>query len=241
MLIVIPARLGSTRFPGKMLTPLVAHGGESRPLIAWTVRAALATPGATVIVATDDSGIAAAAQAAGAATVLTGPCRNGTERVAAAAVALGLADDEIVVNWQGDAPLARPDWALGLCARLMADRAFAVATPVAKALPLPGQVLALCDGAGEARDFVRERADGARGFAALPHIGMYAYRGAALSAYCLAPPTPAEHVRGLEQMRWLSMPGFRIAAVPVPDPAVPEVNEPGDAALVAAQLAGIPA
>ena len=85
-LVIIPARFGSVRFPGKPLTPLTAPGGATRPLIEWTWRAGAAAVGADhTVIATDDPRIAAAAREFGARWVMTDPdLRNGTERCAAA-------------------------------------------------------------------------------------------------------------------------------------------------------------
>ncbi|MCH7494073.1 NTP transferase domain-containing protein, partial [bacterium] len=99
LLIVLPARLASTRFPAKMLH--LIHG---RPLIAWTVRSARRCPGARVVVATDDGRIAAASRLAGAEALLTpSDLPSGTARVALAADLLGWQGP--VLNWHGDEPL----------------------------------------------------------------------------------------------------------------------------------------
>lgn len=107
--IVIPARYGSTRYPGKALAPLRGATGEARPLVRRTWDAARAVHGVErILIATDDERIAAAARAFGAEVAMTSPdCANGTERCAEALAALA-PEPGIVVNLQGDAPLTPP-------------------------------------------------------------------------------------------------------------------------------------
>ncbi|RMD46850.1 MAG: 3-deoxy-manno-octulosonate cytidylyltransferase, partial [Alphaproteobacteria bacterium] len=149
VLIVIPARYASSRYPGKPLVPLRGATGEARPLIRRSWEAARAVAGVDrVVVATDDERIRAASEAFGAEVVMTSDrCRNGTERCAEALAELG-GEAEIVVNLQGDAPLTPPWFVEALIAALRADTAADVATPV---LPLDGAMLE------------RFRADRARG------------------------------------------------------------------------------
>ena len=106
VLIAIPARYASTRYPGKPLVPLRGADGVSRTLVQRSWEAAMAVNGADrVVVATDDDRIRAEAEGFGAEVVMTSSeCRNGTERCAEAHAALGGGFD-IVVNLQGDAPL----------------------------------------------------------------------------------------------------------------------------------------
>ncbi|MBL4808394.1 MAG: NTP transferase domain-containing protein, partial [Rhodobacteraceae bacterium] len=131
VLITIPARYASTRYPGKPLVELRGAGGASKSLIQRSWEAAMEVRGVDrVVVATDDVRIQAAAEAFGAQVVMTSEaCGNGTERCAEALVKLG-GDYDIVVNLQGDAPLT-PAWFVeDLVSGLQAAPDFDVATPV---------------------------------------------------------------------------------------------------------------
>ena len=110
VLVAIPARYASTRYPGKPLVALTGASGESKSLIQRSWEAASQVNGVDrVVVATDDDRIRDAAQAFGAEVVMTSEsCGNGTERCAEALENLGGGYD-IVVNLQGDAPLT-PHW-----------------------------------------------------------------------------------------------------------------------------------
>ena len=137
VLIVIPARYASTRYPAKPLAMLKGASGQSRSLIERSWRAACEVDGVDrVVVATDDDRIKITAEAFGAEVVMTPEaCANGTERCAAAHIALGGGYD-IVVNLQGDAPLT-PHWFVeDLIADLKIDPNVEISTPVLR-----------CDGA----------------------------------------------------------------------------------------------
>ncbi|MGD9295498.1 MAG: 3-deoxy-manno-octulosonate cytidylyltransferase, partial [Roseobacter sp.] len=110
VLIVIPARFASTRYPGKPLVGLRGYSGDTRTLIERSWQAALSVSGVDrVVVSTDDIRIRDAAEGFGAEVVITSPdCVNGTERCAETHHALGGGYD-IIVNLQGDAPLT-PSW-----------------------------------------------------------------------------------------------------------------------------------
>ncbi|TCO69944.1 3-deoxy-manno-octulosonate cytidylyltransferase [Rhodovulum euryhalinum] len=224
VLIVIPARHASTRYPGKPLVGLKGASGQAKTLIERSWLAARAVSGVDrVVVATDDDRIRAAAKGFGAEVVMTSPdCANGTERVAEAAEALG-GGFEIVVNLQGDAPLT-PAWFVeDLVAGLTADPVAEVATPVLR-----------CDGRGLNALLDDRRAGRVGGTTAVfgrdrhalyfskevipytgqsfaddtftpvfHHVGVYAYRPAALAAYPLWEAGPLERLEGLEQLRFL--------------------------------------
>ncbi|WP_372602670.1 3-deoxy-manno-octulosonate cytidylyltransferase [Actibacterium sp.] len=224
VLIVIPARYASTRYPGKPLVSLTGATGEGKTLIRRSWEAAMAVSGSPrVVVATDDDRIRDAAVAFGAEVVMTSEnCANGTERCAEAYDALGGGFD-IVVNLQGDAPLT-PSWFVEeLVAGLRADPVAEVATPV---LRCDGETLnALLADRREGRVggttavFGQDRkalyfskevipytgktyADDA----ATPvfhHVGCYAYRPSALAAYPRWEAGPLEMLEGLEQLRFL--------------------------------------
>jgi 3-deoxy-manno-octulosonate cytidylyltransferase (CMP-KDO synthetase) len=224
VLIVIPARYESSRYPGKPLVGLRGATGESRSLIQRSWQAAQGVAGVDrVVVATDDDRIRDHAQGFGAEVVMTSSdCANGTERCAEALDVLGGGYD-IVVNLQGDAPLT-PVWFVeGLIEGLRADPVAEMATPVLR-----------CDGRA-LNGFLEDRRAGRVGgttavFAAdrralyfskevIPfttrtypddeetpvfhHVGVYAYRPAALAAYRLWPTGPLEQLEGLEQLRFL--------------------------------------
>lgn len=212
--VVIPARLGSTRLPGKMLADI---GG--RPLIVRTVEAARRS-GYPVIVATDHSEIGARSAAAGAEVRWTpSDARNGTERVAYACDGF-----DAVVDWQGDSPLLSPDLPRALIAGL---DGFKVASAYTDGQdPVHVELRGL-----RATDFRRDRPTGHH------HLGVYAYTAEALRAYLSHPPTGRETEDGLEQLRWLSM-GVSIAMVRTPDRKQGlEVNEASDIPRVEAALA----
>ncbi|MDU9006609.1 3-deoxy-manno-octulosonate cytidylyltransferase [Sedimentitalea todarodis] len=224
VLVAIPARYASSRYPGKPLVPLTGAGGRSRTLIERSWLAAQAVDGVDrVVVATDDDRIRDACEGFGAEVVMTSSdCFNGTERCAVAHEALG-GGYEIVVNLQGDAPLT-PHWFIeDLVTGLRAAPDAGVATPVLR-----------CDGAA-LNGFLADRKAGRVGgttavFAAdktamyfskevvpftsqtyaddaetpvFHHVGVYAYRPDALAAYPTWPTGPLERLEGLEQLRFM--------------------------------------
>ena len=260
--IVIPARYASSRYPAKPLALLRGAGGVARSLLERSVMAAraaaAATPGVTgVFVATDDDRIAAEAARIGADVILTDPaCENGTARVAQAVARAGLAQP-IVVNLQGDAPLTPPHFVTALVDRLRGDPAAQVATPVlrcdAESLAnfrndrrhgRVGATTVVRDATGHALYFSKEvipftgpLAPGAE-IPVFHHVGLYAYRPAALRLYASLPPGALERLEGLEQLRFLEH-GHRIAAVEVsaPGAAFWELNNPSDVPLIEGYLA----
>lgn len=224
VLIVIPARYASTRYPGKPLVALTGAQGMKQTLIERSWRAACAVSGVDrVVVATDDTRISDAAKAFGAEVVMTSEnCANGTERCAEAHAALGGGYD-IVVNLQGDAPLT-PHWFVeSLVQGLLDDPQAEIATPVLR-----------CDGATLNSLLEDRRAGRVGGTTAVfgtdnrglyfskevipftgkafaeadptpvfHHVGVYAYRPDALSQYAGWPTGPLERLEGLEQLRFL--------------------------------------
>ncbi len=261
VLIVIPARHASTRYPGKPLVALTGATGESRTLIERSWRAAMSVSGIDrVVVATDDDRIREAAQGFGAEVVMTSSdCRNGTERCAEAHDRLGGGYD-IVVNLQGDAPLT-PHWFIeDLVAGLRDAPDAGVATPVLR-----------CDGAA-LNGFLNDRRHGRVGgttavFAAdrtalyfskevIPftsrtyaddeptpvfhHVGVYAYRPDALAAYPGWPIGPLEEQEGLEQLRFMEN-GRKVLCVEVEARGRQfwELNNPEDVARIEAMMAGM--
>jgi len=224
VLIAIPARYASARYSGKPLVALRGADGQSQTLIERSWRAALQVGGADrVVVATDDDRIRAAAMAFGAEVVMTSPdCANGTERVAEAHMALGGGFD-IVVNLQGDAPLTPPWFIEDLVAGLRADPEAEIATPVLRCdgralngfladrrAGRVGGTTAVFGAGGRGLYFSKEVIPfTARDYAeaeptpVFHHVGIYAYRPAALAAYADWPQGPLEVLEGLEQLRFL--------------------------------------
>ncbi len=244
---VIPARWGSTRFPGKILHPLCG-----RPLLHWVVlRARAARRLSELLVATDDERIRAAAVAEGIAAVMTSPAHaSGTDRVAEAVRGRGA---DIVINIQGDEPLIEPAL-IDALAETLEDGAWQMATaacPIADEATLRNpsvvKVARAEDGAGlyfsrSPIPFLRDRPPDAPFPAGvfLRHIGIYGYRADFLERFVAAPPSPLEQREKLEQLRALEM-GCRIHVRLVPAAGVgvdtPEDVPAAEAALRAAGVA----
>lgn len=258
VLLVIPARYASGRYPGKPLVELRGAGGEARSLIRRTWEAAMAVEGVErVIVATDDDRIAAAARGFGAEVAMTpATCRNGTERCAALLGELGDAHD-VVVNLQGDAPLTPPWFVTALIEAMAADPEAAVATPVLRcgAAALEGLLedrrhgrvgatTAAFDALGRALYFSKEvlphigRAlDPGETIPVFHHVGVYAYRREALTAYPGWEAGPLERWEGLEQLRFMEQ-GLPVRCVEVSarGRAFWELNNPADVARLEALM-----
>ena len=224
VIIVIPARYASTRYPGKPLVTLTGASGAAKSLIRRSWDAACGVRGIDkVVVATDDARIAEACGAFGAEVVMTSTaCQNGTERCAQTLENLG-ADYDIVVNLQGDAPLT-PAWFIEDLVQGLRDNPDAdVATPV---LRTEGRALnGLLQDRREGRVGGTTAVFGADNNAlyfskeVIPytgktygdadetpvfhHVGVYAYRPDALKSYTQWPAGPLEQLEGLEQLRFL--------------------------------------
>jgi 3-deoxy-manno-octulosonate cytidylyltransferase (CMP-KDO synthetase) len=206
---ILPARMGSVRLVGKMLADL---GGV--PLIVRTWQRARAAVGVDrVVVATDDDAIAAACTAAGAEVVRTGECASGTDRVAAAAVALDLRADDVVVNVQGDEPFVDPAHVAAIAAAVGPESPIATgAVPLADDPSDPARVKVVCDDHGRALYFSRQPIPSGGPFRL--HLGVYAFRADALSAVAALPVAALESSERLEQLRWLAA-GWPIRVVPL--------------------------
>jgi 3-deoxy-manno-octulosonate cytidylyltransferase (CMP-KDO synthetase) len=212
--VIIPARFGASRLPGKPLADI--HG---KPLVARVVERARRANGVdVVVVATDDERIAEAARAAGADVVLTGPAETGTDRVAMAARAM-VPRPTVVVNLQGDEPLIEPA-AIEALLHAMDEGGTEMAT---LARPLdegewcrPEVVKVVTDNAGHALYFSRAcvpaRPDGTPSPLARAHVGMYAFTAAFLERFASLTPGRLEREERLEQLRALEH-GFRIRVV----------------------------
>jgi 3-deoxy-manno-octulosonate cytidylyltransferase (CMP-KDO synthetase) len=245
--VVVPARYASTRLPGKPLR-LIA----GRPMIEHVWRRAVASGADEVVVATDDARIAEVCMVFGAQVAMTDPSHpSGTDRLAEVARVRGWAPADVVVNVQGDEPLL-PSANVAQVARLLADDPDAdlatLATPI-RSLPEfldPNVVKVVADGRGRALYFSRapipwQRDAAPAGLAsqrshagALRHLGLYAYRCAALARMAALPPSPLEQAERLEQLRALES-GMNVVlavAVEVPGPGVDTEED-----LVAAEAA----
>jgi 3-deoxy-D-manno-octulosonate cytidylyltransferase len=242
--VVLPARYGSTRFPGKPLAQLLG-----RPLIRHAYEAAARVPGVDrVLVATDDVRIADAVTGFGGEALLTtGDHATGTDRLAEVAQKV---DAGLYVNVQGDEILSSADMLVPLIETFRADRDLTVGTLCHALddlgdLSNPNVVKVVLDHAGFALYFSRApipfvREPGAH-LEAPPgvfhrHFGIYIYRKAALSAFPKLPESPLEHMEKLEQLRFLQA-GYRIRVLATPHTAH-RVDTPADLAAVAAVLEG---
>jgi 3-deoxy-manno-octulosonate cytidylyltransferase (CMP-KDO synthetase) len=227
LLCVIPARLGATRLPNK---PLRLLGGE--PLIRVVARRALALDlGGPVVVASDHASVLEAVAPLGVTGVLTGPHRSGTERVAEVARRAEFAGAEVILNLQGDEPFLPRAAALGAVARVASgDDVGTAAQPLTDAAWRdPRRVKVEVDGRGQARRFYRtpETPPACHRSATFHHMGVYAYRPAALARWVALPAAADEVAYGLEQLRPLAH-GFRIGVAPLSDSAPPGIDTEED-------------
>lgn len=214
-IVLIPARMGSTRLPGK---PLADIGGV--PMIVHVLHCAEAAGLGRVVVACAEQEIADAVIAAGGTAVMTAPdLPSGSDRIHAALATIDpTRNHEIVINLQGDLPGFEPG-ALTTLLNVLDNSSFDIATLVA---PITSDAEAAAESVVkaacgfEASDiapvlyFSRARIP----FGAGPlwhHVGVYAYRRAALERFVAAPPSPLERREKLEQLRALEL-GLRIGA-----------------------------
>lgn len=238
--ILIPARLASTRLPGK---PLADLGGL--PMIVRVAQRCATAGAKDVVVATDAPEVVAACTAHGVRVVLTrADHATGSDRLAEACELLGLDGEDIVVNVQGDEPLI--DVALiDACARGLVQQPDCVMSTAAHAIDSveefvnPNVVKVVCDAAGRALYFSRAplpwwRDGNAGGITALPttpaplrHIGIYGYRAGFLRRFPALSASPIEQVESLEQLRVLWH-GERIAVHVSDTRPGPGVDTPED-------------
>ena len=212
--VIIPARYGAQRFPGKPLADLAG-----KPLVVHVVERARRARGVDeVVVATDDQRIARAVEAAGARAIVTGPAETGTDRVAQAARALS-PRPAIVVNLQGDEPLIEPEAVERLLAAMRQGgvEMATLARPLQPGeLSRPQVVKVVTDLAGDALYFSRaaipHRRAGGDSPLARAHVGVYAFTAAFLERFASLPPGRLEREEALEQLRVLEN-GFRIRVV----------------------------
>lgn len=219
--VIIPARMASTRLPGK---PLADIGGK--PMVVRVAERAALTGASRVIVATDHPAVLAACETHGIDACMTRDDHpSGTDRIAEVAAVAGLPADAVIVNVQGDEPLIDPALVDACAARVGPDTPMATAAhAIAEIAEVfnPNVVKVVLDARGDAlmfsrapmpwhRDgFAHDRSRMPSGYAPLRHIGLYAYRQDFLQRYSTLPPSPIETVEALEQLRVLWN-GFRIA------------------------------
>jgi 3-deoxy-manno-octulosonate cytidylyltransferase (CMP-KDO synthetase) len=259
VLIVVPARYASTRYPGKPLVALRGSTGISKTLIRRSWDSAMAVVGIDrVVVATDDDKIANESKSFGAEVVMTSEdCANGTERCSDALDRLA-ENYDIIVNLQGDAPLT-PNWFVeDLVKALKSNPNANVATPVlrcdADALNgfledrhngRVGGTTAVFDRAMRALYFSKEvipytnkAYSGDDIVPVFHHVGVYAYRAKALKEYVGWTSGPLETLEGLEQLRFMEN-GEPVLCVEVDGKGRSfwELNNPEDVARIESKLA----
>lgn len=229
-LIVIPARYGSQRFPGKVLAPLAG-----KPVIQWCWEAAVRAGLGEVIVATEHEKVLETCKAFGARAVLTSPrCQSGTDRVREAASG---SKAGFVINIQGDEPFmkaavikkaflklkASPDCQIGTACTRITDKAD---------IGNPNCVKVAMNKDGRALYFSRcpvpfhHQLSDLKGYPYYRHYGLYVYRREALEKFVRLKPSPLERLERLEQLRALEN-GLRIAVAEVPALG-PAIDVPAD-------------
>ncbi len=242
--VIIPARMASSRLPDKPLADIAGL-----PMVVRVAQRAALSGAARVVVAADDARIVQACQTHGIEVLLTRVDHaSGSDRLAEACTLLGLPDDAIVVNVQGDEPLIPPAL-IGAVARVLAERPEASMGTAAHAIHAlaeytnPNVVKVVMDARQFALYFSRApiawwrdgQQDGA--FLALPspaplrHIGIYSYRAGFLRQFPQLPPAPIEALESLEQLRALWH-GHRIAVHVSDEAPGPGVDTPEDLARV---------
>lgn len=237
--VVIPARMASSRLPRKPLADIAGL-----PMIVRVARRAAASSASRVVVAADHADIAEACARHGVDCILTAEHHvSGSDRLAEAAGLLGLAEDAIVVNVQGDEPLIDPVL-VDACARLLAEREDCVMSTAAHAIDDerefndPNVVKVVCDRLGSALYFSRAPIPWWRDGlvdgrprpgepAPLRHIGLYAYRAGYLKSFSAREATALERCESLEQLRALWH-GDRIAVHVTTQRPGPGVDTPAD-------------
>jgi 3-deoxy-manno-octulosonate cytidylyltransferase (CMP-KDO synthetase) len=243
--VVIPARLASTRLPNK---PLADIGGA--PMIVRVAQRALQSGAARVVVATDSAEVAEKCAGFGISAVITRSDHpSGSDRLAEACHILGLADDDLVVNVQGDEPLIDPGL-IDAVAQLLSERPDCAMSTAAHAIATladllnPNVVKVVLDARQTALYFSRSPIPAGRDFAdkewwnldsglpaPLRHVGIYAYRAGFLKKFPGLPQAPMERLESLEQLRALWH-GYKIAVHITEHAPGPGVDTPEDLELV---------
>lgn len=248
--VVIPARMGSSRFYGK---PLALIAGQ--PMVLRVLERALRSGATEVVVATDDARIHQLVVDAGYSAHMTAESHpSGTDRIAQVAIERGWADETIVVNVQGDEPAIDPALIRAVAAHLQQAQDAVMSTAAHHLTTVddflnPNMVKVVLNTAQQALYFSRAPIpyprDAMRAgdldclppdLPALRHMGIYAYKVGFLKQYGGLSASPLEHYESLEQLRVVAH-GYAIAVHINPDPAAPGVDVPEDIALVEAYLA----
>lgn len=248
--VVIPARFGSTRLPGK---PLLEIAGK--PMVQRVWEQASRSAADEVVIATDDQRIFSAAQGFGASVCMTREDHpSGTDRLQEVAAHFSWGDEQIVVNVQGDEPLIPPSVIDQVASNLAAQAQAGIATlceqiPTIDELIDPNAVKVVFDARGMAMYFSRAAIPWPRdSFKESPqvmpeqgnwyrHIGIYAYRTRFLHEYVTWQPAPIEQLEQLEQLRALyNSVGIHVAQASSPVPG--GVDTQGDLDAVRAMFAG---
>ena len=217
--VLIPARLASSRLPGKPLADIAGL-----PMVVRVAQQAARSSAARCVVAADDARIIQACAAHGVQALLTrSDHASGSDRLAEACEKLALPDDAIVVNVQGDEPLIEPGLIDAVAALLAAHPGAAMGTAAhaldsAEKLANPNVVKVVLNAAGLAQYFSRApipfardhaagdawwRSSAAPGLAPLRHVGIYSYRAGFVRRFPQLPPAPTEQCEQLEQLRAL--------------------------------------
>jgi 3-deoxy-manno-octulosonate cytidylyltransferase (CMP-KDO synthetase) len=239
--VLIPARLASTRLPNKPLADI-----SGAPMVVRVAQRAMQSTAARTVVATDSTEIIEKCTAFGVSAVLTRADHpSGSDRLAEACRVLGLADDDIVVNVQGDEPLIDPAL-IDAVARLLNDRPDCAMSTAAHSIDQladflnPNVVKVVLDAHQTALYFSRASIPAGRDFAGkawwesgsllpkpLRHVGIYGYRVGFLRQFPSLPQAPLEQLESLEQLRALWH-GHRIAVHITDDAPGPGVDTPED-------------
>lgn len=246
--VVIPARYGSARLPGKVLL-----GIAGKPMIQWVYERACASRAHEVLIAADDPLIIGAAHSFGALALMTAATHaSGTDRIAEVARLRSWSGSDIVVNVQADEPLIPPALIDQVAGVLESNADAGIATLAAPAGSLtelmdPNAVKVVTDVQGRALYFSRapipwDRDAAVTGFAAQGsfararrHVGIYGYRVAALLRVAALAPAPLELCEKLEQLRALEN-GMQIHVADCVEPPGPDVNTMTDLERVSALL-----
>lgn len=249
-IVLIPARLASTRLPDKPLADIAGL-----PMVVRVAQRAHESAAGRVVVAGDDTRIIEACEAHGVEALLTRKDHaSGSDRLSEACIQLGLPDDAIVVNVQGDEPLIDPSL-IDAVAQTLSDHPRAAMSTAAHAIESPQEftnpnvVKTVLDANGYALYFSRAPIPWWRdGFAdagpnklppsppALRHIGIYGYRAGFVRKFPSLPPAPVEGTEALEQLRALWH-GHRIAVHVSEHAPGPGIDTPEDLARVRALFA----
>ncbi len=216
-MIIIPARLSSTRFPKKVLHPI-----QGLPMVIKTAQQAAQVD--KVVIATDDESILQVAKSHGFETVMTNPHhKSGTDRVNEAAAILGLDEKEIIINVQADEPFIEPEViqkVKELTHKMRQNEEVMICSAYKKA-PVPDSddphtVKVVLDGGAFALYFSRSQIPYPKNSLEYIdiHLGIYGYTKKMLERFCSLPIAPLEKIEGLEQLRALYH-GYKVAMTQV--------------------------